>query len=191
MRVIGGVLRGRRFRAPRRGVRPTSDRVRESLFALLGDVADASVLDLYAGSGALGIEALSRGASDVVFVEHAPASVSLLKRNLAALSLTERSRVLRDDALHGLRRLAREGARFDLVLADPPYAAGELDRLLHGIAAAGVLLPGGTLVVERGRRHPVLPASVPGLRLVEHREYGDTVITRFAGSRDPGDQDDR
>jgi 16S rRNA (guanine966-N2)-methyltransferase len=191
MRVIGGALRGRRFRAPRRGVRPTSDRVRESLFALLGDVADASVLDLYAGSGALGIEALSRGASDVVFVEHAPASVSLLKRNLAVLGLTERSRVLRDDALHGLRRLAREGARFDLVLADPPYAAGELDRLLHGIAAAGVLLPGGTLVVERGRRHPVSPASVPGLRLVEHREYGDTVITRFAGSRDPGGQDDR
>jgi 16S rRNA (guanine966-N2)-methyltransferase len=185
--VIGGALRGRRFSAPRRGVRPTADRVRESLFALLGDVADASTLDLYAGSGALGIEALSRGASDVVFVEQSPASVSVLKRNLAELGLAERSRVLRSDVLRGLGRLEREQARFDLVLADPPYAAGVLDRLLHEIVETGVLLPGGMLVVERGRRHPVPP--VPGLRLLEHREYGDTVITRY--TRDPGGRDER
>jgi 16S rRNA (guanine(966)-N(2))-methyltransferase RsmD len=189
VRVIGGALRGRRFAAPRRGVRPTADRVRESLFALLGDVADASVLDLYAGSGALGIEALSRGANNAVFVEHSPASVSVLKRNLAELGLADRSRVLRGDALRVLRRLARERARFDLVLADPPYAAGALDPLLRELSESGVILPGGMLVVERGRRHPVPP--VPGLRLVEHREYGDTVITRFAAAGEPGGRDDR
>jgi 16S rRNA (guanine(966)-N(2))-methyltransferase RsmD len=187
LRVIGGALRGRRFGAPRRGVRPTADRVRESLFALLGDVSDASVLDLFAGSGALGIEALSRGASRAVFVEQSPATIAVLERNLAELELNERSRVLRGDVGRVLRRLARERDRFDLVLADPPYASGALDRLLHDVVDAGVLLPGGMLVIERGRRHPV--PLVSGLRLVEHREYGDTVITRFAASRDPGGAD--
>ena len=182
--MIGGVHRGRRLRVPRRGVRPTSDRVRESLFATLGDVSDAFVLDLYAGSGALGIEALSRGAERAVFVEQAAESVSVLRRNLETLDLEDRSRVLREDALRGLRRLAREGSSFDLVLADPPYAAGALEGLLREVAETGILHPGGTLVIERGRRHAVTP--VAGLLLVEHREYGDTVITRFTAANPGG-----
>lgn len=180
MRVIGGALRGRRLVVPRRGVRPTRDRVRESLFATLGDVSDTSVLDLYAGSGALGIEALSRGAESAVFVEKAAASLSALRRNLTSLGLSERSRVLHEDAPRAVRRLAREQARFDLVLADPPYAAGGLDALLRELADARILLPGATLVIERGRRHPV--TTVAGLSVVEHRAYGETVISRFTAS---------
>jgi 16S rRNA (guanine966-N2)-methyltransferase len=184
VRVIAGALRGRRLTVPRRGVRPTSDRVRESLFATLGDVSEASVLDLYAGSGALGIEALSRGAASVVFVERAAQSASVLRQNLEVLGLLERGRVLRVDALRGIRTLAREGAGFDLVLADPPYAADALASLLPELAGAGILHAGATLVVERGRRHPV--PAVEGLTLVDHREYGDTVLTRFTASTRPG-----
>ncbi len=177
MRVIAGALRGRRLFVPKRGVRPTADRVRESLFASLGDVTGASVLDLFAGSGALGIEALSRGAEFVVFVEKSTPSLAVLSRNLEALELQDRSRVLRRDVVQGLRRLAREGLDFDLVLADPPYASGEAERVLREVAGQGLLRPGGTLVIERGRRHPVRP--VAGLALVEQREYGDTVIERL------------
>ena len=184
MRVIGGALRGRRLTVPRCGVRPTSDRVRESLFATLGDVSDAAVLDLYAGSGALGIEALSRGAACVVFVERAAQIASVLRRNLEALGLVDRSRVLRADAVRGIRTLAREGAGFDLVLADPPYAADALAALLPELAGAGILHAGATLVVERRRRHAV--PVVVGLALVDHREYGDTVLTRFTASTRPG-----
>lgn len=184
MRVIAGALRGRRFAVPRRGVRPTSDRVRESLFASLGDVSDTVVLDLYAGSGALGIEALSRGAASVVFVEQATSCASVLSRNLEALGLLERSRVLRVDALRGIRMLAREGAGFDLVLADPPYAADALASLLPELVESGILHTGATLVVERGRRHSV--PAVAGLTLVDDREYGDTVLTRLTASAHSG-----
>lgn len=187
VRVIGGALRGRRLSVPRRGVRPTSDRVRESLFATLGDVSDAAVLDLFAGTGALGIEALSRGASSVVFVERSRETAAVLRRNLEALGLEERARIIRSDALRAIRTLAREDARFDLVLADPPYAADALAPLLPALAGAGILLPGGTLVVERGRRHAV--PAVDGLALVEHREYGDTVITRYCATHAGGNGD--
>ena len=155
-------------------MRPTADRVRESLFARLGELTDAGVLDLYAGSGALGIEALSRGAEAVVFVERASACLEVLRRNLADLDLVGRSRVVKGDALRGVRRLGAQGARFDLVLADPPYDA-PADDLLEALVGAGILLPGATLVIERRRGHAVAP--VDGLALLEHRAYGDTVLT--------------
>lgn len=155
-------------------MRPTADRVREALFARMADLEGVAVLDLYAGTGALGIEALSRGADNVVFVERAAASVAVLRRNLERLELTARARVLRDDVSRALRRLAREGRRFDLVLADPPYAASGVEDALSRLASGGILPPGGTLVVERGRRHPL--AAIPGLVEVESRRYGDTVV---------------
>lgn len=176
MRVTGGTLGGRRLRVPRRGVRPTTDRVRESLFAILGDLSDARVLDLYAGTGALGIEALSRGAEFAVFVEQASPSLDALDANLADLDLVTHSRVVRGDATRGVRRLAKEADRFDLVLADPPYAA-PTEALLAELVASGILNPGATLVIERGRGHAVAP--VAGLVVVDQREYGDTVMTRL------------
>ncbi|MGH0030023.1 MAG: 16S rRNA (guanine(966)-N(2))-methyltransferase RsmD [Myxococcota bacterium] len=187
LRVTGGTLGGRRLRVPKRGVRPTTDRVRESLFAILGDLSDARVLDLYAGTGALGIEALSRGAESVVFIEKALPSLEALRRNLSDRAREPRSRVLRGDVLRGLRRLAGEGARFDLVLADPPYEA-PVEDLLVALAGSGLLAPGGTLVLERGRGQTV--AAVDGLGLVEHREYGDTVMSRFEASASGGCADE-
>ena len=174
MRVTGGRLGGRHLVAAPRGVRPTADRVREALFARLSDLAGVRVLDLYAGTGALGIEALSRGAEHVLFVERSRASLVALRRNLDALDLVARARIVRGDACSALRRLAREDLRFELVLADPPYADRDIARALELLRSGGLLAPGATVVVERSRRHP-LP-SVEGLVKHESRRYGDTTL---------------
>jgi 16S rRNA (guanine(966)-N(2))-methyltransferase RsmD len=178
VRVTGGRLRGRRIGVPPgRAVRPTADRVRESLFARLGSLDGCHVLDLYAGSGALGIEALSRGAARAVFVERAAPAAAALRANLAALGLEEHARVLRGDAALALRRLARERARFDLALLDPPYGPGGAERALRAVADAAVMAPGGTVVVEASRRHP--PGDVAGFVRGDERVHGDTVVVRY------------
>lgn len=188
MRVVGGHLGGRRLRAPPGdAARPTSDRVREALFAWLGSVEGAHVLDAYAGSGAVGIEAISRGAAGAVFLERGGASLRTLHGNLHSLDVGNVSRVVSGDAVASIRRLGREGARFDLVFIDPPYASGEAERALAAIVAAGILAPGGTLVVEASRRHPV--AAVAGLLEVEERRYGDTTLFRFAADADAEEPD--
>ena len=187
MRVTGGWLGGRKLFAPGAGVRPTADRVREALFARVGDLEGAQVLDLYAGTGALGIEALSRGAERAVFIERAASSVAVLRRNLAALDLEGVSRVLRSDAPRALRRLSREAQHFDLVLADPPYADDAVADHLGLLAEGGLLSPGAALVVERGRRH-ALP-EVRGMVVVEQRRYGDTLLLWLELDR-PGTQGD-
>ena len=151
-----------------------------ALFARLGDLDGARVLDLYAGTGALGIEALSRGAREVVFIERASRSLAVLRANLASLGLTKGARVLAGDAVRGIQRLGREAVRFDLVLIDPPYAAGEVGRALAALVTARVLAAGAAVVVESGRRHPV--PSVEGLAPVDDRRYGDTVITRLVAA---------
>jgi pantetheine-phosphate adenylyltransferase len=183
MRVTGGELGGRRLCVPASGVRPSADRVRESLFAWLGDLEGVHALDLYAGSGALGIEALSRGAASAVFVDQATASLAALRRNLADLGLRERARVVRGDVVRALRRLARERARFDLVFADPPYASGESARLLVEPSLREILAPAGTLVLECGRRHD-LPTP-EGFAVVEERHYGDTRVVRYVARSGP------
>ena len=169
MRVIAGELGGRRLQAPRGlATRPTAERVREALFSMLGPLADAVVLDLFAGSGALGIEALSRGAAHATFVERAPGALVALRANLAALELAERSRVISGDALAALRGTDK----YDLVFLDPPYAfapalAGALSRELPC-----VLRPGARVVSESDRRAPL----ELGLALQRERRYGDTMI---------------
>lgn len=179
MRVIGGTARGRRLRVPAgHDVRPTGDRVREALFSILEpDLHGAVVLDGYAGSGALGIEALSRGAAHAVLVERDRRAATAIRENLAATGLGERARLHPAD----VRRFARapRGGPFDLVLLDPPYAeplAG-LVALLEDLRAAGGLTPGARIVVERDRRDPDLDAPLPGWLAREGpRTYGDTVL---------------
>lgn len=178
MRVTGGRLRSRRLRSPPRGVRPTADRVREAIFARIGDLTGAAVADLYAGTGALGIEATSRGAEMVVFVERAARCLSVLRRNLADLGLDTGVRVEPGDVSRVLQALGCRGARFDLILLDPPYRSTEAGRALTALTAAGVLAEGAVVVVESGRRHPV--PVVAGLAPVDERRYGDTVITQLA-----------
>ena len=185
LRVTGGRLSGRRIGVPRgRAVRPTADRARESLFARLGSLEGCGVLDLYAGSGALGIEALSRGAARAVFVERASPAAAALRANLAELGLEGQARVLRAGAAQALRRLAREEERFDLALLDPPYGPHEAERALCLLAGAGVVAPGGTVVVEASRRHP--PGDVEGLVRGDERVHGDTVLVRYEAARGAG-----
>jgi 16S rRNA (guanine966-N2)-methyltransferase len=174
MRVIAGRYGGRRLRAPKgRTTRPTSERVREALFAMLGDVEDARVLDLFAGTGALGIEALSRGAGRAVFVECDRAAIAALQDNLAALGLGGEEAQLRcERAEEALRRARKRKETYDLLLIDPPYGqALQLGPRLS-TALAGVLAPRARVVLERDRRTPV----DLGLALEKERRYGDTVI---------------
>ena len=190
MRVTGGILGGRKLVSPPNGVRPTADRVREALFARLLELDGVCVLDLYAGTGTLGIEALSRGAARAVFVERSNASLAALHRNLAALDLEDRARVVRGDVCGALRRLAGEHMRFDLVLADPPYDDRALAAPLGLLVSGGLLAPGATVVVERSRRHP-LP-EVEGLVSHDTRRYGDTELEWLgAGGPGPADKGER
>jgi len=169
MRVISGELGGRTLRSARgEQTRPTASRVREALFSMLGPLAGAAVLDLFAGSGALGIEALSRGAASATFVERAPWALEALRANVAALGLAERSEIRATDALAALRG----SGQYDLVFLDPPYAAAaELgDALSRELPAA--LAAGARVVSESDRRSP-LELTLP---LVRERRYGDTMI---------------
>ena len=172
MRVIAGRFGGRRLAAPPgRTTRPTSDRVREALFSILGPLDGERVLDLYAGSGALGIEALSRGASSAVFVERDARAVAALRGNLEALGAD--GDVRRADVLAALRDARERGETYDLVLCDPPYRlAPELGRSL-GEALTPVLASEARVVTESDRRDPL---DLHALSLTDERRYGDTLI---------------
>ncbi len=177
MRVIGGFLGSRILARPPSGVRPTGDRVREALFAALGSLEDAHVLDLYAGTGALGIEALSRGAARAVFVDKSDRSLRVLRQNLKALDLLDQAQVVRAAVVPALRQLAETGESFDLALLDPPYASDEIQAGLEELVASGVMAPEATVVVETAKRHALAP--VAGLEECSRRCYGDTQITRL------------
>ena len=172
MRVVAGLYGGRRLVAPPGdATRPTSDRVREALFSVLGEsVRGARVLDLYAGSGALGIEALSRGAAAAVFVDRAPAAIKAIRANLEALGIE--APVHRMGARAALRAAAVRAEAYDLVFLDPPYrhAAGLGRELSEALPA--VLAPGARVVSESDRRD-LLALAIP---LTDERRYGDTVI---------------
>jgi 16S rRNA (guanine966-N2)-methyltransferase len=175
VRVIAGNHGGRRLKAPPgRGTRPTSDRVREAVFGILGALDGARVLDLFAGTGALGIEALSRGAAGVLFVERDRAAARVLGENLAALGIgSEVAEVRRGEALGALRAARERGELYDLVFIDPPYRHSrrwgpELSALLPPL-----LTPGARIVVESDRRSP-LAIDLP---TATERRYGDTSIT--------------
>jgi 16S rRNA (guanine966-N2)-methyltransferase len=173
VRVVAGEFKGRRLYAPRGGrTRPTADKVREALFSILGDVEGLRALDLFAGSGALGIEALSRGAQSAVFVDSAPAAIAAIKRNLDGLEAD--ARVVKRDALAFLAGAKGEG--YDLVMIDPPYDSAlrlaeplseRLPRLLNN---------GARIVTESDKRAP-LALDLP-LRL--ERDYGDTRIAVYS-----------
>jgi 16S rRNA (guanine966-N2)-methyltransferase len=172
VRVVAGEFRGRRLQAPRgRGTRPTADRVREALFSMLGDVSGARVLDLYAGSGALGIEALSRGAAHAVFVEWDRRAADVTRRNLKGIGV--RAAVIEGDAV---RFIGEEQRPYDLVLIDPPYdlAPALADALAERLPA--VTSEGARIVTESDKRRPL---ELP-FELLRERTYGDTRIAIYA-----------
>jgi 16S rRNA (guanine966-N2)-methyltransferase len=185
MRIVGGEFRGRPLATPATSeIRPSSDRLRQTLFDILvhgyGDpVTGARVLDLFAGTGALGLEALSRGARYALFVDNGVEARALLRQNIEAFGLTGRSKVFRRDAT--MLGDAGTMAPFDLVFADPPYGQGKGEAALAEAHRGGWLAPGALLVLEERAGNVV--ADLPGLSLVDRREVGDSqlLFLRAAG----------
>ncbi len=177
MRVTGGSARGRRLKSPGAGARPTSDRVREALFDVLEarGVSFTSVLDLYAGSGALGIEAISRGAERCDFVERDAGNLSIIKENLRALGLEREGKVHRVDASRAASRLR---GPYALVLADPPYGEPSAVASLAELAQGPLLSPGGVIVLEHSSRRTA-PEAIGPLPLAWTRRYGDTQVSIY------------
>jgi 16S rRNA (guanine966-N2)-methyltransferase len=171
VRIVGGARKGARIFAPKgASTRPTSDRVREAIFAILGSVEGSSVLDLFAGSGALGLEALSRGAASATFVESEPTAVKAIERNLEKLGLA--GRIVRSDAA---RYIARTDERYDLVFVDPPYEMVESLRMPLAENLPRVLAEGGSVVYETAAGvEPDLPLPVRSTR-----RHGSTQLTVF------------
>lgn len=167
MRISSGHLGSRRLAAPSKGVRPTSQRVREAIFSTLGDIIQgARVLDLFAGSGALGLEALSRGASEATFVDSSRASIEAIKKNIASLGLAPRTRVIKADAASFVRACLE---RFDVVFMDPPYhkrLATDLAPHVYRLVEAG-----GILVIEHERFIEI------GMEIWKQKHYGHTTVT--------------
>ena len=184
LRVVGGTLRGRRLRVPDRGVRPTSEKAREAIFDILGAAwtSGASVLDLYAGSGALGIEALSRGAAHADFAERDPGVARLLRANLESLGLAERARVAIGDLDRGDLPAELAGP-WNLVFLDPPYAGEGGARWLERLARAPWPPDGGLVVYEHRSGRTLKPP--PGLALATERSYGDTAVSIYRAGGPP------
>jgi 16S rRNA (guanine966-N2)-methyltransferase len=176
MRVIAGELGGRRLYAPHGlRTRPTSDRVREALFMALGPLDGARVVDLYAGSGALAIEALSRGAAWADIVDHDRRAREAALRNLEELGLKDRARIWPLRLPAGLARMAAELARARVVLADPPYGGADARALLAALGKPGVLAAGARVVLETHAKDAV-PEAQGGLFRGRDRRYGETVV---------------
>lgn len=181
MRVVAGKFGSRTLKGPRgQALRPTSDRLRETLFNILGAAVEDSVfVDAYAGTGAVGIEALSRGAKRAVFIEKHRAAVALIRKNLAVLGIEQDAEVLPVDAIKGLAWLANEGVRADFVFADPPYRdAAEYARMLEFLGKSPLLVPGSRAIFEHDRRQK-LKERAGNLLRIRTVEQGDAVLSIY------------
>lgn len=182
MRVIGGTARGHRLQFPRGSeTRPTSDKVREAIFNIVRDeFVDGRVLDLFAGTGAMGIEALSRGAEEAVFVERRAAACEVIRRNLAHTGFTEQARVLHMSAEGALREL---NTPFALICADPPYAYHGIHDIMESIGGGLVIEDDSLVVLEHSPRFAVLERYAR-LSLLRQKTYGDTAVSIFVVSEE-------
>jgi 16S rRNA (guanine966-N2)-methyltransferase len=186
VRVIGGVARGRPLRAPRGlATRPTSDLLRGVIFSMIASMgleADA-VLDLYAGTGALGIEALSRGASRADFVERSPAACAAIRANLVRTGFEASGRVICAPIAHGFGRLT---GPYDVIFIDPPYADHSIEQLLAPPVASALREENTLLVYEHSRKDPP-PATLAGARLLRSRSHGNSTVSFYAGTGSTGE----
>lgn len=183
MRIIAGSAKGRNIEAPKgRDTRPTLDRVREAIFGMIQfDVEDAAVLDLFAGSGALGLEALSRGASEAVFCDCDRQACAAVQKNLAALGFSERAQVHFSDCFSLIERLSFAGKRFSLVLIDPPYQSGLYEKTLEALVKAGILEDGCIVIAEHPKRMS-LDADEGHFSKGKPHSYGDIAVTKLVYS---------
>ena len=182
MRVLAGELKGQRLSTPRgRTTRPTADQVRIAcLDTLMPFLGAGSFLDLFAGAGGVGIEALSRGAPSATFVEQDAAALRALRDNVERLGLRERARVVRGDAARAVADLAASGERFAVVFLDPPYDSPRAAPALETVATSPVLLAGAVVVLQHGTKTPP-PPSTGALSLWKARRFGETTLTFFRG----------
>lgn len=176
MRILAGLYKGRSIEAPR-GIRPTQDNVRKALFDILGDLAGQSFLDLYAGSGAVGLEAASRGASPVVLVEKEARYAGVLKRNSTALDIRETQLLIRD-APKAVKQLCQQGRNFDIVFWDPPYYRDLAKKILHTLDVYAILAPTGYAIAQHFKKE-CLPEKTRELELFRQNYYGDTVLSFY------------
>jgi RNA methyltransferase, RsmD family len=176
MRVIAGKYKHRILKGPKHeGLRPTADRIKEALFNIIGaKINDADFLDLFAGSGAIGIEALSRDAKSVVFADNNPSSIKLLKDNIRFLDSSDQIRVLQFPVARTIAILAKEGLSFDLIFLDPPFQAGLLPKTVDSIIGYQLLKNDGVLIVEHPR---TLTFNFPALHVLLARDYGGVSLT--------------
>ncbi len=183
MRIIAGSARGRRLFSPKdHRIRPTSDKVKEALFNILngmiGSFSGCSILDIYAGTGNLGIEALSRGAAEAVFIDNHRDSVALVKKNLEMTGFSERSRVVLRDSIAALKSLEESGRTFRLVFIDPPYQQELLEKVMFYLASSSLIDATSFIIAEfSSKENP--GASFGHLREIDRRTYGDTALAFF------------
>ena len=184
MRIIAGTARGRRLQTPAKSsakhvgqaIRPTADRAREALFSIIGrEIKDAIILDLFAGTGALGLEALSRGARQAVFVDNNSQAIELIKKNIELCGFSDRTLVMKRDLSKGLYFFTKKNPalKFSIIFMDPPYRKGLSTAMLQEIVKTPVLSAGGLVVVE-DEALSELPSGLSGLSIVDQRHYGET-----------------
>ncbi|MDD5042863.1 MAG: 16S rRNA (guanine(966)-N(2))-methyltransferase RsmD, partial [Candidatus Omnitrophica bacterium] len=176
MRITTGKYRNRKIMMPK-GIRPTQDKVRKAIFDILGDIEEASFLELFAGSGAVGFEALSRGAGEVVMVESGHEQYACIRRNASSLGAGS-CNIYYLDAEKAVRVLCGDGKRFDIVFLDPPYSKGMAKKILHTLEGYDILSPNGLVLVQHSREES-LPGSSPKFSLIKEAKYGDTWISIF------------
>lgn len=181
MRIIGGTAGKRRILVPPHGrLRPTEGRVKEALFQILPDMKGRDFLDLFAGAGSVGLEAISRGAKRVIFVEKNRYLAATIRKNLVLLGFDATGTVWGRDWASALKMLEVRGERFDIVFADPPYERAFADRVLRRITALGVLGEGGYFVLQHSRREDLPDPEAGRLRRIDRRTYGDTVLSLYS-----------
>ncbi len=179
VRVISGSARGLKLNTPGDDrVRPTTDRVKESMFNIVQDwVYDSQVLDLFAGSGALGIEALSRGASQAVFCDNSLDSIKIIKSNIEKARVADRSQIVSGDFKRCLRDMEAKNKSFDMIFVDPPYYKGLFEEVLDTIRSCKILKKDGIVIVEHDAKKPI--GQVEGLEVYKEKKYGITMLTFY------------
>ncbi|MHB8907304.1 MAG: 16S rRNA (guanine(966)-N(2))-methyltransferase RsmD [Syntrophales bacterium] len=178
MRIIGGEARGRQIHLPRGcRIRPTADRVKESLFNILHPLEGASFLDMFAGCGNCGLEALSRGAGRAVFLEKEPRLTEAIRENLRLLGFADRAKVIAADAELGVRRLAKRAERFDILFADPPYDEGFIPEIIRWLEGADLVAENGLIVLQHSVWEALEGSFMHVTAVADQRRYGDTMLS--------------
>lgn len=177
LQVLTGAIKGRKLKVPKgRAIRPTTSRIKKSMFDTLGDLHGSRVLDIFAGSGGLGIESLSRGASHVTFIEKGPGVFKLLRDNVASCGFLDKADIICDDYEHATKKLGKEGSKFDVVFIDPPYKLYEKKEVLDFVSLVTNCVDYGSIIIIEHERH--LTSEAKGFSRVT-RSFGGTKVSYF------------